>query len=182
MTTSLRFAVCQFPVSGNMATNMRYMLKYFHRASDAGADIVHFPEAALPGYAHLDFSSFSDFNWQALDRHTEEVMAWAQRLKIWLVMGSCRQVARRRKPRNCLHVISRSGDIIATYDKRRLYGKEAQSYSKGVSPVTLTIKGIKCGFLICYDSGLLVQLSSDVLGQREHPLVCLPVIAPQVGE
>ena len=58
MTTSLRFAACQFPVSGSILTNSRYILRYMRRASDAGADIVHFPEAALPGYARLDFLIF----------------------------------------------------------------------------------------------------------------------------
>jgi deaminated glutathione amidase len=152
MTPTLRFAACQFPVSGNMTANLRYMLRYMHRASDAGADIVHFPEAALPGYAGLDFSSFSDFDWQALGRNVEEIKSWAERLKIWVVLGSCRQGAKRRKPKNCLHIISRSGDVVATYDKRRLFGKEVKLYSEGVSPVTLTVNGMKCGFLICYDS------------------------------
>jgi len=152
MTSSLRFAACQFPVSGNMAMNSRYILRYMCRASDAGADIVHFPEAALSGYARLDFASFSDFDWQALDEETARVMARAGRLKIWVVVGSCRQVSNGRKPRNCLHIISPSGDVVATYDKRRLYGKEVTSYSEGAGPVTLTINGIQCGFLICYES------------------------------
>lgn len=152
MTGRLRFAACQFPVAGDMEANCRYMLRYMHRASGAGADVVHFPELALPGYARLDFPSFAGFDWDALDRHTAGIMDWAKRLEIWAVMGSCRRVPGQRKPRNCLHVISRRGDIVATYDKQRLHGKEVDKYSAGEAPVKLDIDGTTCGFLVCYDS------------------------------
>ncbi len=135
-----------------MDANLRYIREYVSRASDQGATIVHFPEVALPGYARLDFASFLHFDWQKLFDHTETIMALAKHLKVWIVLGSCRQVSKKEKPRNCLHVISCSGEIIATYDKRKLYGKEVISYSKGSTPLTVTINGTKCGFLICYDS------------------------------
>lgn len=152
MNQSLRFAACQFPVTGEMDANLAYILRYTHRAAVEGANVVQFPEAALPGYARLDFPTFSHFDWQKLSEHTETIMALAERLKIWIVLGSCRQVSGKGKPRNCLHVISCSGNIIATYDKRKLYGKEETAYSKGHTHLTVTINGTKCGFLICYDS------------------------------
>ncbi len=151
MSNPLRFAVCQFPISGDMEANLQYILRYMRCASEARADIAHFPEVALPGYARLDFPSFSNFNWEALGVYTERIKKEARRLKIWVVMGSCRQI-KNSKPKNCLYVISRSGDVVATYDKRKLYGKETQSYSGGNSPLIFSIDGIKCGFLICYDS------------------------------
>jgi predicted amidohydrolase len=152
MNKTLKFAACQFPVTGQMDVNLEYILKYTHRAAAEGAHIVQFPEAALPGYARKDFSSFSGFNWQTLSTHTSRIMACAEKLKIWIVLGSCLQVSKEEKPKNCLQIISSSGNIIATYDKRKLYGKEALSYSKGSTDLTVTINGIKCGFLLCYDS------------------------------
>ncbi|MFC2173729.1 carbon-nitrogen hydrolase family protein [Acidobacteriota bacterium] len=152
MTTSLRFAASQFPVSKSMESNCRYILRHMSQASGMGVDIVHFPEAALPGYIGRDISTFSGFDWQALDRHSKKIKATAKIMNIWVVVGSCRQVSAGRKPRNCLHIISRDGEIVATYDKRRLYGKEAASYSEGARPLTLNINGVKCGFLICYES------------------------------
>jgi predicted amidohydrolase len=152
MNTSLRFAASQFPVSGNMKSNCRYILDHMRRASDAGADVSHFPEAALSGYIGPDISTFSDFDWQSLARFTEEIKEKARELKIWVVVGSCRRVSTSDRPRNCLHVISSEGEVVASYDKRRLYEKEATSYSEGSRPVTINIKSVKCGFLICYDS------------------------------
>jgi predicted amidohydrolase len=152
MSKALRVAACQFPVSGRMDSNLAYILKLTHRAATEGADIVQFPEVALPGYARLDFPSFSGFDWPALLEHTKKIMTCAENLRIWVVLGSCRRPSGADKPRNCLHVISPSGDVVATYDKRKLHGKEALSYDKGNTPLVLTVKGIECGFLICYDS------------------------------
>ena len=152
MNSSLRFAASQFPVSKNIESNCRYILKHMRQASDEGVDIVHFPEAALPGYIGRDISTFSNFDWKALNKHTEKVKASARNLKMWVVVGSCRQVPNSRKPRNCLHIISREGEVVASYDKRRLYGKEATSNSEGPRSITLNINGVKCGFLISYES------------------------------
>ncbi len=152
MNTSLRFAASQFPVSKSIESNYRYILKHMRQASDEGVDIAHFPEAALPGYIGRDISTFSSFDWKALNKHTEKVMASARNLKMWVVVGSCRQVPNSSKPRNCLHIISREGEVVASYDKRKLYGKEETSYGEGARPVTRNINGVKCGFLICYES------------------------------
>jgi len=88
--------------------NLGYILKLMHRAATLGADIAQFPEVGLPGYARLDFPSFSGFDWPALAEHTNKIMACAENLKIWVVLGSCRQPPGANKPRNCLHVISPS--------------------------------------------------------------------------
>jgi predicted amidohydrolase len=49
-------------------------------------------------------------------------------------------------------VISDAGRIVGTYNKQKLYGKEAHSYTSGKDFLVISIKGMKCGFLICYDS------------------------------
>ncbi len=79
-------------------------------------------------------------------------MDYAAELKIWVVLGSCRKVTASDKTRNCLYVISPTGAVAAPYDKRELYGKDGEVYSPGEIPVILTINGIKCGFLVCFDS------------------------------
>ena len=49
MTSRLRVASCQFPVSENIEQNARYILRYMRKASDSGADILHTSEASLSG-------------------------------------------------------------------------------------------------------------------------------------
>jgi len=153
MTVSkLQFAACQFPVSGAMTQNLSYIFRYMRRAADHSVDIIHFPEVALPGAVGLDFSSFEDLDWNQLQRHTNKIQELARRLKIWVVLGSYDWVSAHAKPTNSLHIIADTGDIVANYDKQRLFGKESERCSAGNKPVTLTIKGVRCGFLICYDS------------------------------
>ena len=61
-------------------------------------------------------------------------------------------IAGEAKPRNCILVISDDGSIAGTYDKRKLYKTEESLYSAGGQPLVVTIRGMRCGFLICYDS------------------------------
>ena len=149
---SVRFAACQFPVSGCIKSNRDYIVDIAKDAAGNGCDIVHFPETALSGYAGVDFSSLTGFDWSSLSMYTRDIMTWAEKLGIWIILGSCRQTGRMSRPRNSLHIISPSGNILATYDKRKLYGREKVYYSKGRNPLVLTLNGVKCGFLICYDS------------------------------
>jgi predicted amidohydrolase len=57
MSSSLRIAAAQFPVSGNIARNAHYIGAQIKEAVRQGANVVHFPETALSGYAPQHFSS-----------------------------------------------------------------------------------------------------------------------------
>ena len=50
MSIFLRIASSQFPVSHNMARNFAYIQKQIIEASENNAEVIHFPETALPGY------------------------------------------------------------------------------------------------------------------------------------
>tara|TARA_B100000315_G_scaffold257611_1_gene307029 strand:- start:5039 stop:5188 length:150 start_codon:yes stop_codon:yes gene_type:complete len=47
----------------------------------------------------------------------------ASQLDIRIVLGFMRQVED-APPMSCLHVISDEGEVVATYDKQRLYSRE----------------------------------------------------------
>ncbi len=80
-----------------------------------------------------------------------------------MVFGSTRVVTD-ELPRNCIHVISKDGDVVGTYDKRRLYKDEPLHYGLGDTSLVIDIEGIRCGFLICYDS-CFPELYSDYRDQ-----------------
>ena len=151
----LRAVTCQFPVSCDIRTNAKYIKRFIKKAAAINADIVHFSETALSGYAEFDFQSFEDFNWGMLRQQTFEIMDLAKELGIWVILGSTHFISTKLKPTNCLYIISDQGEIVNRYDKCMLAGTESTSdqryYSFGDHFVTLTMKGIKCGFLICYD-------------------------------
>lgn len=152
MGAALRLAVSQFPVTGAIAANAGYIARHMRKAAAAGAHVAHFPEAALSGHARIDFECFRGFDWRGLEYHTRRIGELAALLKLWVVLGSARKGAPAQKPRNCLHVISPDGRIAESYDKRKLLGKEKNVFSAGLRPLIMSINGITCGFLICYDS------------------------------
>ena len=59
----LRLATCQFPVSGKIVENAKYIRDFLHQAAKAGAHLLHTSEASLSGYPGVDLPSFQDFDW-----------------------------------------------------------------------------------------------------------------------
>ena len=121
------------------------------KAAASEAHVIHFPETALSGYERTDFAPSSTDNWRELEEHTQEIANLAGKLGLWVVLGSCRKVANREKPANCVHVISDTGRIVGTYDKQQLTPAEAAWYTPGNGFLVVTINGMKCGLLICYE-------------------------------
>ena len=134
-----------------MASNAKFIRRLMKKAADAEAHLTHFPETALSGYERTDFTPSSANNWQELEEHTQEIVNLAGKLGLWVVLGSCRKVANREKPANCVHVISDKGRIVGTYDKQKLTSNESAWYTPGNGFPVVTINGMKCGFLICYE-------------------------------
>jgi predicted amidohydrolase len=152
MTQKLRIASCQFPVSGDIASNAKFIRRFMKEAADSAAHIVHFPETALSGYERTDFTPANADNWQQLAEQTKEIVKLAGRLGLWVVLGACRRVVDRDRPANCLHVIANTGRIVGTYDKQKLTPSEFAWYTPGDGLLVVTINGMKCGFLICYEA------------------------------
>jgi hypothetical protein len=48
---TLRLATCQFPVSADVRANGEWDRTQMRQAGALGADLIHFPECALSGYA-----------------------------------------------------------------------------------------------------------------------------------
>jgi deaminated glutathione amidase len=147
----LKVASCQFPVSGDANSNAEYIKKYIRQAAENKADVIQFCEGALSGYAGCNFSSFEGYDWNALRGRTHEIMSLAKQCHIWVILGSSHYIAEDVKPTNCLYIISDQGEIVERYDKSMCTPTDLKYYTPGDRRVTVTLKGIKCGFLICYD-------------------------------
>jgi predicted amidohydrolase len=155
---TLRVATCQFPVEPDIDSNCRYILKQMQQAAEQKADIVHFSECALSGYAGVEFKSFVGFDWDKLKATTQTILEAAKQLNLWTLLGSSHRLSGTHKPHNCLYVIDNRGKIIDRYDKRFCTGKQKPKpsldlahFSPGNRPVTFKIKGITCGVAICYE-------------------------------
>lgn len=126
-------------------------------AQKRGADVAHFPEGALSGYAGTDFESFDGFDWDSLDAATDSVLEVAARLRIWTVLGSAHRLSEGNKPHNSLYVINDAGEIVDRYDKRFCAGDadgrsgDLAHYTPGNHAAVWDINGLRCGALVCYD-------------------------------
>jgi deaminated glutathione amidase len=153
----LRVATCQFPISADISSNARYVARQLRSAHESGAQIAHFPECALSGYAGSDFSNYRKFDWAALREATDHVLESARSLKLWLVLGSSHPLTGRNKPHNSLYLVNPAGTLVDRYDKRFCSGDHAGTvgdlahYTPGDHGMVFEVGGVRCGALICYE-------------------------------
>jgi predicted amidohydrolase len=126
-------------------------------AKSRGADVAHFPECCLSGYAGSDVENNADIDWRQLASSVTDVMDLAASLKLWVILGSAHRLTPPHKPHYSLYVIGDQGLIVDRYDKRFLGGDPARRtgdlahYSPGNHFTLFDIKGVRCGALICVD-------------------------------
>ncbi len=150
MSRRLTIATCQFPLSADIRANGAFIRRQMRTAARRGAEIVHFSEAALSGYAGAQFASFDGYPWDVLADETRRIRNVAAELAVWTVLGSTHRQAR-GKPFNGLYLIAPTGRVVKRYDKCLLMPRDRQHYAAGHRLVTHTLNGIKFGLLICFD-------------------------------
>ena len=148
---TLRIATCQFGVTGSVVQNARAIRGFLKKAKKAEADVVHFSECALSGYAGADFDSLEDYGWDLLREETQRVIGLAGELGLWVVLGSTHPLTPPRKPHNCLYLIDAQGEIVTRYDKRFCTSGDLDHYTPGNRFTTFDLNGVKCSLLICFD-------------------------------
>ncbi|MGA2914669.1 MAG: carbon-nitrogen hydrolase family protein [Sedimentisphaerales bacterium] len=147
----IKVATCQFPVSESVEQNSKYIQKFLQKAKKLDAQIVHFSECALSGYAGVDFDSLEGYNWSLLIEETKKIMALAGELKLWVILGSNHRLTEPNKPANSLYLINPQGQIENRYDKRFCTERDLNHYTPGNRFVTFELNGVKCALLICFD-------------------------------
>lgn len=155
MKNELTIATCQFPVSGDIKRNASYILRQMAEAKEKGADVSHFSESSLSGYAGTDFKRYKRQDEALRLGSLEKIIQLSSELKIWVIVGSHHFDKNNHLPYNCLWLIDNSGKIIKRYDKRFCTGKEGELehayYKPGQKVVQFKIKGFTCGVLICHE-------------------------------
>ncbi|HOL31842.1 MAG TPA: carbon-nitrogen hydrolase family protein, partial [Anaerohalosphaeraceae bacterium] len=148
---AVKVATCQFPVSADIASNASFIRTLMRQAAEQGAEIVHFSECALSGYAGVDFDSFEGYNWDLLAEKTHEIIALSGALHIWTVLGSTHRLTEPHKPHNSLYLISPDGQLADRYDKRFCTENDLSYYTPGSHFSFFNINDVKCSLLICFD-------------------------------
>lgn len=146
----MRIATCQFPISANIRRNTTALANQLVAAAKQGAQVVHFPECALSGYAGTDFQDWSRFDWDLLLEKSRHIVDLAKRHRVWLLFGSSHRL-RRNLPHNSVYVVSPSGRIVDRYDKRFCTRRDLQYYSAGNHACRFRIGKLHCAVTICHD-------------------------------
>ena len=192
----MKIATCQFPVSANIRRNAVAIEEQLVAAAKQGAQVVHFPECALSGYAGVDFQDWSAFGWDLLNEESCRIVRLAKTHRIWLLLGSSHRLSR-HLPHNSVYVVNPSGKIVDRYDKRFCTGKELQHYSPGNHPCRFQIGKIKCAVTICHDvrypelfrdykrASVTVVFQSfynaRAKGRTDHSAIMLPTVQSHCG-
>jgi len=155
---SLRVATCQFSIEPEIKHNRKEVLRLMRQSHSDGAEIAHFSECGLSGYAGVDIPDTDAIDWDELTAATRDIQQLAKELKLWVLLGSTHRLTDGNKPHNSVYVINSRGQIVNRYDKRFCTGVDGRRptldlkhYSPGNRNCVFRIKGITCGVLICYD-------------------------------
>jgi predicted amidohydrolase len=139
-------------------------------AKQAGADLIHFPEAAFSGYVKHQVHHWEDVDWDALEQALLHICTCAKDTGMWVVGGSNHRLTSPHRPHNSLLVIDSNGNLHTRYDKRFLSHTEVTDwYTPGSVPITFEVKGYRFGCAVCIE----VQFP-DVFGEyRELGVDCV---------
>ena len=139
-------------IGGNIAANARRIKAQIDRAARVKADIAHFPECALSGYAGTDFDSWEGFDWDRLRAETLSLLRHISKRRLWVILGSTHRLSGGNLPLNCLYLIAPDGTISDRYDKRFCTSTDLKYYTPGEHFSIFEISGVRCGMLICFDA------------------------------
>ncbi len=168
----IRVATCQFSETHQPRRNAAIIRRYIAAAARRRADVIHFHECALSGYAGK--VAQADYDWKALQEAAESIQADARRRRIWVILGSSHPLTGPHRPHNSLYLISPAGKIVDRYDKQFCTKGDLETYTPGDHFVIFTLNGLKCSLLICYDVRFpelyrqLYKLGVRVLFQSFH--------------
>ena len=151
MSRPLRVALAQINATvGDISGNVRKIFETSERAREAKADLVVFPELAIPGYPPEDLllrSSFVERNiaaWNEVARGVQGITA---------VVGFVDRDGKGRAY-NAAGVAA-NGRPVAVYRKMHLpnYGvfDELRYFHRGTEPLLFTVGGTRVGVTVCED-------------------------------
>ena len=147
----IEVATCQFPVGMDVRRNAAWVRRQVEQAATMGADLAHFSECCLSGYAGTEVKSWAGYDWNLLTGETRAICDLARRKGLWVILGSSHRLTGERLPHNCLYVIDPAGEIVERYDKCFCTGGDMDFYSPGDRLSVFDVGGVRCGCAICYD-------------------------------
>lgn len=146
--TTLRIALANIEIPSSPDDSVERVLRAVGVAKSAGARVVCFPEAYVPGYPWGDRRRDPVSAGFLEDAHATIAQA-AAKSDIAVVLGTERYVADR--PRLTALVIQPNGDVAGFQDKVQLDPSEEARYEPGCERQMFELDGVRFGVVICHE-------------------------------
>ncbi|MEV4990805.1 carbon-nitrogen hydrolase family protein [Pseudarthrobacter sp. LMD1-1-1.1] len=165
----MRIAVAQIISSADTAANLELVWEYAAQASNAGAQLVVFPEATMRAFGHSlkDIAEPVDGPWAS------EVRRMAKELDLTIVAGMFTP-GKDGRVRNTLLVTGPG--VEASYDKVHLFDAfgfaESRTVEAGEAPVTFELDGTVFGLATCYDVRFPGLFTANANAGAQVNIVC----------
>ena len=178
----IRTALAQVnPAVGDLEGNCAIVREYASKATEAGAQIVLFPEMVLTGYPVEDLALRKTFRTASIAtvNKVAEQIATDGNGELLAVVGYLDE-SENGKPQNAVALIHR-GLVVAKYIKHHLpnYGvfDEYRNFTSGKKSLVVRFYGVDIGIAICEDIWLEAGPVSE-LAARKPGLVLVPNGSP----
>lgn len=135
-------------IASSLDEGMEKVRKLVSEAAAAGARIVCFPEAYLPGLRGQDFE-VPPFDRSQQERVLAAVAQWARAHRIVTILGMERVTDAGRQIAAC--VIDAGGEIEGFQTKNQLDPTEEPFYVPGSTRQLFDVNGMKFGIAICHE-------------------------------
>jgi predicted amidohydrolase len=166
----IRIATAQNFVTGDPIQNGEEIRFLMGEAALAGADLIHFPEGAISGYAKSPIKSWSDVDWEILESELNLIADYAKEKKIWVIAGANHRLTIPNRPHNSLYIISNEGQLHSRYDKQWCSHSEINDwYTPGRSNVVFEINGWRFGCSLCIE----IQFPELFMSYEKQGIDCM---------
>lgn len=146
--TSIRVALANIEIPHGPQDALERALVAIAQAAHAGARVVCFPEAYIPGYPWGERRP-DDVNAGFLQQAHASVAQAAGAHQIAVVLGTERYVT--SKPRLTALVVTADGQVAGYQDKVQLDPSEDARYEPGSERHVFEIEGLRFGVVICHE-------------------------------
>ena len=146
--TNTRIALANIEIPGSPEDALERALLAIAQAAQAGARVVCFPEAYVPGYP-WGARREGDVSASFLEHAHASVARAAGAHDIAVVLGTERYVS--DKPRLTALVVKPDGQVAGYQDKVQLDPSEDARYEPGSERQVFEIEGLRFGIVICHE-------------------------------
>ncbi|MDX1420068.1 MAG: carbon-nitrogen hydrolase family protein [Rubricoccaceae bacterium] len=145
----MRIALATVPVASSIEEGLAHVRQAIAEAAAAGARLVCFPEAYLPGLRGLDFA-VPAFDTATQARVLRAVAGWARTHRTAVVLSMERLVAAGSQIAAC--VFDRDGALQGWQTKNQLDPTEEVHYVPGRTRRLFEVDGLRFGVAICHEA------------------------------